>query len=861
MTTEQFSTLCPGCSKALVFKDDAPTPANVAGQDITLLDSRSATTWQLYYDRIQPASTRAYKRRTSLNIQDVFPTLPSLSASTAVSNCGFCHTLLSALRFRGLRQTLVDMQIDLDLDNGEEVPLEVRAVYHWYHYNVSGSENTPRQGLFGYLKATISLYTKDHNINQSYLHFFLASSLDSCTVGGTKSTSTSLETAQLPAPVEADLVSKSPITFMRSHLDRCDTACGHTSSSQTLPRRLLDLRGPALKVTSTANVLERVEDGAAFELPKYAALSYCWGDPEQAKAQLKLMKADAAGYASEIPMGLLSPVQADAVTLARALSMPFIWIDALCIVQDDKDDWKHEAARMGDVYSNSFVTLCVLSTWSCLEGFLERSSDGVTVPLIPHDTSLLGSPDTRKDEEDIQLPLSTCQLLQSPVSGSASLDIKEWPKAQLQDSKWITRAWTFQEQLLSTRTIHITSTGVHVGCSRRKHSEFGNILEEDPAHLDFSIDFLDQLVDQVRAKAQHVHVIFEVWNSRVMIEYSRREITYETDRMLALSGVARRFGRCLQQLSSHDHCDSSKPLHHYVAGIWTADLPLSISWYSDRPSSRNLQEHLATTMKRSETFSPSWGWIGYSHVYPIVERPTRPVADGVALEISQDYQLESLQVQYSDLKITNGVGQSVYNEDEAFGPTCGRFRILSITTALYYPMSRGAFLNTADDVSNMYTELLCTLLYRKGPGISLYLDWNHRTPVHHDALFDWSKHRDKKLQLILPFDQLTLLVLGSYDLREDVDPHGKEEGKPTRARKVRVIHNLVFGLILHPVKRPSALTGSECGVPGGGGEDLYTRVGAFSSMSPSLAQASKVETMTLDFWEGSEMTPRRFHII
>jgi hypothetical protein len=54
----------------------------------------------------------------------------------------------------------------------------------------------------------------------------------------------------------------------------------------------------------------------------------------------------------------MAAVLVDAVELCRRLSIRYLWVDAVCIIQGSKEDWQREAALMGQVYANAFVTIC-----------------------------------------------------------------------------------------------------------------------------------------------------------------------------------------------------------------------------------------------------------------------------------------------------------------------------------------------------------------------------------------------------------------------------------------------------------------------------------------------------------------------
>lgn len=82
----------------------------------------------------------------------------------------------------------------------------------------------------------------------------------------------------------------------------------------------------------------------------YAALSYCWGGNSTLTTTTKTLKEHEAG----LDLLGLHRVFQDAISVASSLGLAYIWIDALCIVQDDLSEWAHEAAQMANVFSNTF---------------------------------------------------------------------------------------------------------------------------------------------------------------------------------------------------------------------------------------------------------------------------------------------------------------------------------------------------------------------------------------------------------------------------------------------------------------------------------------------------------------------------
>jgi hypothetical protein len=58
----------------------------------------------------------------------------------------------------------------------------------------------------------------------------------------------------------------------------------------------------------------------------------------------------------------------DAVVFARRLGLRWVWVDALCFIQDSTLDWEAEAARTCNVYQGCFVCVAAKGAFSCEEG-------------------------------------------------------------------------------------------------------------------------------------------------------------------------------------------------------------------------------------------------------------------------------------------------------------------------------------------------------------------------------------------------------------------------------------------------------------------------------------------------------------
>ncbi|KAF2122363.1 heterokaryon incompatibility protein-domain-containing protein, partial [Lophiotrema nucula] len=125
-----------------------------------------------------------------------------------------------------------------------------------------------------------------------------------------------------------------------------------------LPTRVLDISEDEVRL-----YISRGED------EKYAALSHCWGpDPP-----IKTLKSNFSSHLRGICFERLPNTFRQAIQVARELSLKYIWIDSLCIIQDDKSDWEKEAIKMGSVYEGAEITIAATGSTNAHDGcFIPR---------------------------------------------------------------------------------------------------------------------------------------------------------------------------------------------------------------------------------------------------------------------------------------------------------------------------------------------------------------------------------------------------------------------------------------------------------------------------------------------------------
>ena len=383
------------------------------------------------------------------------------------------------------------------------------------------------------------------------------------------------------------------------------TRCKHvTSVEDYYPTRLIDVRvnnsDSELRLCSTNN-------GASRE--PYMTLSHCWG-----KAQfLRLTSLTHDRLQQGFVLAELPPTFRDAIMVTRALGVNFLWIDALCIIQDSIVDWQHEATMMSQVYSKSICNISALDAKDSTGGlFLDRETSN-----IPYCTFIARRKFQRKRFYE--------------------LAYNDFWSDSVQYAPLTRRAWVLQERLLAPRVLHFGRRQLLWECNELRSCEIypkGMPATNPIMDIPTSDKFLKvSLITVLQGGSDNASTsqMHGVWNDIVQ-HYTKCSLTMSKDKLVAISGIAKR----LQPLFKTE----------YLAGLWRDDLLRQLLWHVDFHQGN--RRYLAGE-KRPEYRAPSWSWasidapIGHSdirpeivhmatiteaHVTPVTEDATGQVADG-----------------------------------------------------------------------------------------------------------------------------------------------------------------------------------------------------------------------------------------
>ncbi|MDB5271548.1 MAG: hypothetical protein JWP58_4588, partial [Hymenobacter sp.] len=251
-----------------------------------------------------------------------------------------------------------------------------------------------------------------------------------------------------------------------------------------------------------------------------------------------------------------------AVEIARHLRIRYLWIDSLCIIQKDSDDWERESGRMADIYRNSYITIAATSSSGPHEGFLsvnERTTfQTVNFQMIHH--------------------FNNSAAYQNSLHGRSIAPL-------------ITRAWAYQERMPAPRVLHFALNEVVYDCFQEKRCEC-NGTYRGVIDMVEKREVYDTLISPVKTEYPDTAMMWR----KIVIEYSRRKLTFSSDKLPALAGLA-------DQMRQTTH-------QKYLAGLWEHSLIFDLLWYRANDWEKFESDPNPSSDPSDPTWrAPSWSWV------------------------------------------------------------------------------------------------------------------------------------------------------------------------------------------------------------------------------------------------------------
>lgn len=399
---------------------------------------------------------------------------------------------------------------------------------------------------------------------------------------------------------------------LRQWLQTCDDT--HASSDKGL-----ELEMASLRVIDTQEL--RV---CEVETPcRYACLSYVWGKGSQ--TQYTTTTRDSLESPNGLQLVDLPQTIRDAIKVTTEAGIRYLWVDALCILQDDPEDKAKIISKMGPIYGGSSLTIVASANADPHEGL---PGMGTTHRPVAQDVASIQG-------------MTLAVALHDPRQSMPDID----------NSVWSSRAWTFQERALSARSVYFTRSQMvfkcvhsavmfeetvpvpspefrhqaiedqtesdtmallwkHPSLSRFEHKGFSGRDQDSTIMLSGDIDveaFMRMSIKERRKIAPVFDITVDAprdfmgsvadtdgltpWDlyRRAVDDYTKRKLTWESDAVDAFAGV--------------EHIVRQGMNTKFWFGLPSFAFEQALLWQAREPLERRIQDN--------EAIFPSWSWAAW----------------------------------------------------------------------------------------------------------------------------------------------------------------------------------------------------------------------------------------------------------
>jgi len=291
---------------------------------------------------------------------------------------------------------------------------------------------------------------------------------------------------------------------------------------------------------------------------QYAALSYCWGeqfDNQKSETRKENLQASLHKLSEDhLPQSLK-----DAIKVTRGLGLRYLWIDSVCIIQNDEDDINSELGKMAHIFQNATVTISASRATTCTEGFLGRRIDDVSTTGDFIEMQLVGGKEMLGPVMLTPQKLELGKNFQEPIYH---------------------RGWTMQEQVLSPRILEFGTRQNRWICAECELLDGGFLVMKGDDRLQEA----HTRGSRLRSESPLENNQWSDWYD-LLREFSLRRLKRQEDKLTALSAIAEAYSR--------------KVHAKYLAGLWSVDLHKHLFWIVAENS-----HYPRPTCYRA----PSWSW-------------------------------------------------------------------------------------------------------------------------------------------------------------------------------------------------------------------------------------------------------------
>ncbi|KAJ6783804.1 hypothetical protein PWT90_02920 [Aphanocladium album] len=361
----------------------------------------------------------------------------------------------------------------------------------------------------------------------------------------------------------------------------------------------------------------------------FVALSHCWGRGPF----LKTLSTNIARHQcyGGIALDTLPLTFREAIDFTRRLGLRHLWIDSLCIVQDDPQDWQLESSRMAAIYQGAYVVISASGAKGACEGLYSDAAASLLFETHVEEVKIFEQKACQQDGEENVCGGSTASAVAPPVIGEVAFrrayaHMPSLMQRQLQtapDLPTVTRGWIYQERLLASRVLHFGPHELHWECTvdsvcqcrddfADEDDNTGPIFQAcnhtDPEDCDNARCQIFANADESQRdiplttsptvstkpefsvafwKTLDSHQLTASWH-RLVENYTALDLTFPKDIFPAMSGIAKTF--------------QSVQRSAYLAGLWRSTLVPDLLWHANPPTSAPFPQRLSTWR------APSWSW-------------------------------------------------------------------------------------------------------------------------------------------------------------------------------------------------------------------------------------------------------------
>ncbi|KIW03463.1 uncharacterized protein PV09_05232 [Verruconis gallopava] len=356
---------------------------------------------------------------------------------------------------------------------------------------------------------------------------------------------------------------KAQLSLLRMWKETCEinhgSVCSTIRTNRVKDIRLIDIRNRCL-VESTGFV-------------SHAALSYCWGGPQP--HCLKRSNLDSYRQPGGLNDSIVPKVIIDAMKITAALNEQYLWVDSLCIIQDDQLDKAKFLPVMDAIYEQAAVTI--------INGSNSSVTDSTGLPGVD-------DPNCRCEHEPFEFNGTWLTETLDPPYGS-------YGGGFLENARWSSRGWTFQEGMLSRKSIIVTQEQIYWQCQMSSWCE-GSFWERSDDRQIFRHYFGDNLLNALFEQPMRIHWT-DIYSS-MLRNYLSRSFSSEADRLHGLMGI-------LNKIESYTG-------EKFFWGLPQSRLEQGLVFTTTRSSRQRRESHTALNASGNLISSPfpTWSWFGWT---------------------------------------------------------------------------------------------------------------------------------------------------------------------------------------------------------------------------------------------------------